>query len=271
MIIVLLLSACFDLDPDGDLLLNADEAQLGTDKHSPDSDGDGLVDGHEVHFHLTDPLSPDTDDDGDQDGWEVERGLDPADESSHGYTGGWPMLTIAEKASLETEPHPTTVTIGQRIKRTIATDQNMEEFDLFDLAGSDAYSILFVTGAGFNLSEWIGREDASVLEDWPDTLRGLILDGSTRAISIVSDLDPDPDVVLPADGRNARNARIHQYAELQPHLADDSMELWAFLGRPEPDTTFYLLDDRMIVRAINDFDLMLDLIEAGPPPTPEED
>ena len=45
-----------DLDPDGDGLLSADEAALGTNPEHPDSDGDGLPDGWEVRHHLN-PLS----------------------------------------------------------------------------------------------------------------------------------------------------------------------------------------------------------------------
>jgi hypothetical protein len=47
--------------------------------------------------------------------------------------------------------------------------------------------------------------------------------------------------------------------------------LWAFLGQPDPMAGMHLLlDDHMIVRAIDDFDLMLDLIEAGHPPPAED-
>ncbi len=51
-------------DPDGDKLLNDEEKQLGTNPLNPDTDGDGLKDGEEVHTYHTNPLKKDTDDDG---------------------------------------------------------------------------------------------------------------------------------------------------------------------------------------------------------------
>lgn len=66
-----------DLDSDG--LTWQEERDLGTDPSEPDSDGDGLSDGDEVHDQGTDPLSTDTDGDGYDDGAEVDAGTDPAD------------------------------------------------------------------------------------------------------------------------------------------------------------------------------------------------
>ena len=60
-----------DGDPDGDGLANAEETAHGTDPHHPDTDGDGLNDGAEVHTYDTDPTKPDTDGDGLGDGVEV--------------------------------------------------------------------------------------------------------------------------------------------------------------------------------------------------------
>jgi outer membrane protein OmpA-like peptidoglycan-associated protein len=60
-----------DNDWDKDGLLNDEEKQLGTDPHKPDTDGDGLRDGEEVHTYRTNPLNPDTDGDGLKDGEEV--------------------------------------------------------------------------------------------------------------------------------------------------------------------------------------------------------
>jgi outer membrane protein OmpA-like peptidoglycan-associated protein len=51
-------------DPDNDGLLNDEEKKLGTDPYNPDTDGDGLTDGDEVHKYRTNPLKKDTDDDG---------------------------------------------------------------------------------------------------------------------------------------------------------------------------------------------------------------
>jgi hypothetical protein len=53
-------------------------------------------------------------------------------------------------------------------------------------------------------------------------------------------------------------------------LVDSTFEQAMFLNRPEYPNGFFLLDDRMIVRAIDDFDEMKRLIDAGLP-APEED
>ncbi|HUL44964.1 MAG TPA: OmpA family protein [Bacteroidota bacterium] len=51
-------------DADHDGLTNKQEAELGTDPHNPDTDGDGLSDGDEVLKYHTDPLKKDSDGDG---------------------------------------------------------------------------------------------------------------------------------------------------------------------------------------------------------------
>ena len=63
-------------DPDGDLLTNAEERELGTDPNNPDTDFDGLQDNAELR-EGTDPLDEDTDDDLISDGGEVLMNLDP--------------------------------------------------------------------------------------------------------------------------------------------------------------------------------------------------
>lgn len=58
-------------DPDMDNLVNSNEYALGTDPQNPDTDGDGLTDGAEVHTYGSNPLNTDTDGDGLSDGDEV--------------------------------------------------------------------------------------------------------------------------------------------------------------------------------------------------------
>jgi hypothetical protein len=68
-------SVYVDMDHDG--LDAAQEAQLGTSDHNPDSDGDGLSDYEEVFLYGTSPTNPDTDGDGLSDGMEIALGTDP--------------------------------------------------------------------------------------------------------------------------------------------------------------------------------------------------
>jgi hypothetical protein len=78
-----------DTDKDG---LTADqEMQFGTDPDRPDTDGDGLLDGEEVHTYKTNPKNFDTDGDGLTDGEEVRIDkTDPnkADTDGDGYSDG---------------------------------------------------------------------------------------------------------------------------------------------------------------------------------------
>ena len=73
---------CVDSDADDDGLIDADEADWGTDPTDPDSDDDGLSDGDEVHVHGTDPTAADTDSDGLDDPDELDEGTDPGDADS---------------------------------------------------------------------------------------------------------------------------------------------------------------------------------------------
>jgi hypothetical protein len=66
-----------DLDDDNDGLTNNEEVALGTNPSDADSDGDGVIDGDEVHLYGSDPLNIDTDSDGLPDGYEVAQGYDP--------------------------------------------------------------------------------------------------------------------------------------------------------------------------------------------------
>jgi len=71
--ITFFLNSSDDDDDDNDGLTNAEERRYGTDPNNPDTDGDGLTDGEEVHKYHTNPLNPDTDGDGLTDGEEVHK------------------------------------------------------------------------------------------------------------------------------------------------------------------------------------------------------
>jgi len=67
-------------DNDGDTIYDFAEPLFGTSPTNPDSDGDGLLDGHEVFIHGSSPLLSDSDNDGFTDSFEVNTlGSDPSD------------------------------------------------------------------------------------------------------------------------------------------------------------------------------------------------
>jgi hypothetical protein len=82
-------------DPDNDGLTNLEEYQNGTDPNNPDTDGDGLSDGDEVHLYHTNPLLWDTDGDGISDGVEVRTGSDPLDIHSFNLAAALSSITVA--------------------------------------------------------------------------------------------------------------------------------------------------------------------------------
>lgn len=71
----------FDTDNDG--LNDRQEMAMTSDINSPDSDGDGLLDGYEVFTLKTSPINPDTDGDSVWDNIEQTAGTDPLDPLSN--------------------------------------------------------------------------------------------------------------------------------------------------------------------------------------------
>ena len=66
-------------DLDGDGLTAAGEQVAASSPLEPDTDGDDLSDGAEIHTHGTKPTNADTDGDGLDDGAELRAGTDPLD------------------------------------------------------------------------------------------------------------------------------------------------------------------------------------------------
>jgi hypothetical protein len=85
-------------DPDNDGLTNLEEYQNGTDPHNPDTDGDGLSDGDEVHIYHTNPLLWDTDGDGISDGVEIATGSNPLDIHSFNLAQALRSITVSPAA-----------------------------------------------------------------------------------------------------------------------------------------------------------------------------
>lgn len=83
------------VDADRDGLTDADEANLGTDPTSADSDGDGLPDRAEVSVYRTKPRAADSDGDSVGDGEEVRRGTNP--------NGAGLLLDVGQAINAQTE------------------------------------------------------------------------------------------------------------------------------------------------------------------------
>ena len=105
------------IDSDGDGLTDAEEAELGSDPNAKDSDGDGWEDGIE-HSYYT----------------------DPADQTDHPYTGGWPI------DSCRNDLVSTGMAEGDVINDVTLLDQYEEELRLHDLCD---HTIL-IEHAGFS-------------------------------------------------------------------------------------------------------------------------
>lgn len=81
-------------DEDDDDLLNFKEFHSKADPNEEDTDGDGLMDGEEVHKFFTNPVTNDTDNDGLNDKYELEQSIDPLlnDTDGDGMLDGWEVL-----------------------------------------------------------------------------------------------------------------------------------------------------------------------------------
>ncbi len=136
------------VDTDGDLLTDAEEADLGTDPTNPDTDGDELSDFAEVGFEPgsstgTDPLAFDTDGDGLGDGAELRQdgwGTDPTkiDTDGDGYNDGDELFVHGtdpkDPTSAPAEVAGTTLIVDVRIL-PVAYDGNDYAGDSEPLSG----------------------------------------------------------------------------------------------------------------------------------------
>jgi hypothetical protein len=83
---VIVMKKSGDIDVDG--LTNIAERRGETNFTDPDTDNDGLLDGHEVTQYDTSPVDPDTDGDGIRDGVEIMFGTDPSTDGTNGTQFG---------------------------------------------------------------------------------------------------------------------------------------------------------------------------------------
>lgn len=97
-------SADAEMDADNDGLSNKDEYQAGSDAQQPDTDGDGLTDGDEVHIHKSSPTATDTDSDSMPDAFEVAHALNPADANDAAHDSDNDGATNLEEYRTDTSP-----------------------------------------------------------------------------------------------------------------------------------------------------------------------
>lgn len=269
----LLLACPWQPDHDRDLLSREDELALGTDLYASDSDGDGLSDSQEVLRYGTDPLLLDSDGDGAGDGWEVERGLNPLDPTSGFYLAGWPHLLAADKAELTRDPAPSVVQVGARLDALVVHDVHGQLVQLYDFALQDRPVVVYV-GARRRLDgllRWLrDLPTEDLASEPPERLRRHVLDQTLRLVLVLSETPPDE--------RGASQPATHEvllrlgseHAALDPFplFRDVGYATWGHLGRPgageldraERAWTFVVLDQRMVVRGIEDWEMALALV-----------
>ena len=101
-----------DLDQDG--LTNLEEENLLTDLNNPDTDGDGVSDGDEVHKYKSNPLSTDSDGDLLNDGFEVNvLHTDPtkADTDGDGFSDYYEFHLLTDPLDPNSKPKKTTANL----------------------------------------------------------------------------------------------------------------------------------------------------------------
>jgi hypothetical protein len=101
-------------DPDQDGLTNQEELAALTDPSKPDTDGDGVNDGAEVHQYHSDPISTDTDGDFLNDGFEVTvLHTDPtkADTDGDGFSDYYEFHLFTDPLDPNSKPKQTTANL----------------------------------------------------------------------------------------------------------------------------------------------------------------
>ena len=164
-------------DPDGDGLTNLEEFQNGTDPNNPDTDGDGVSDGDEVHKYHTNPLSPDTDGDGLPDGEEIRLGTNPTNPDTDG--DGIPDGIEVALGLNPLVPDPTTIVQG----RVVDSSGN-------PVAGANVVLFRFfiaVTDAtGFFSLPKVPADLGALLAVARTTRNNQILEGASQSVSPVA-------------------------------------------------------------------------------------
>lgn len=181
----------YELDSDGDSLPDYYEDEIGTDKNSEDTDGDGLNDGYELIYLGTDPLKQDTDGNGINDGNE-----DPDKDG----------LTNVKESELNTDPNSDDtdndgLSDGEEVKK-YGTDPLKFDTDGDDISDGDEVSL------GLDPKK-------NATDGTPDNERTFVqpVDTDAECLSEINDNDENPfDVSLEvkAAGVAANNIYAHK-------------------------------------------------------------
>ncbi|RME06479.1 MAG: hypothetical protein D6812_01555 [Deltaproteobacteria bacterium] len=272
-------------DRDGDLLVDALEAEFGTDPLNPDTDGDGLSDGEEVQEgndgYRTKPLLADTDGDGYWDGVEFRYRTDPTNHWDHPD----PEIVDSDEDGMSDrfeaehgfDPHdPADAQIDSDHdglknveERQWNTDPHNPDTDLDGLLDGEEV----VEGAdGFITSPLMRDTDGDALPDGAEvttygtdpTLRDTDGDGIDDNLEITAGLDPnDPaDATIDSDGDGLTNGVeviVHRSDPFRPDTdgdgLDDGEEVLTFGTLPTAiDTDGDRIDDGTEVFGSNGFE-----------------
>jgi hypothetical protein len=251
-----MLMACSGIiDTDADGLPDSREEELGTDPERADTDGDGLTDNAEVEVFATDPRNEDTDGDGLSDRAEIDYGLDPLDADSHGYDGGYPMLSSAEKRRLTSRPFPRTITLNEPVPPIWVRDRRRELVETYDLVGNRRPLVLVIGGyeIAFELGKWYDQNEQAIEGNPSDATLSLLQSGAADIVFILD-----------------RNGGFTDTAPSDESLeaASDLVSCWSFgdvytsfstFASKDLESAWVLVDRDMVVRA-----MVLDDDFAGP-------
>ncbi len=247
-----------DVDTDGDGLFDAEEAELGTDPNSDDSDGDSLKDGEELNDFGTDPLSEDSDEDGYHDNWELDEGTDPNDEESRIYEGGWPYNP--NKDDIADPGFEGTAAEGELLPRFQWVDQFGQEVDIYDFAGQGKPVVIDLSGVW---CYWC-NELAKLMEGKRSALAGYGFDDVDLYLEegdyyFITVLDAD------VNGRGIDEEEIVEWYEEYPNefipvLGDKRQQLAGWID-PYGYPTLLMVDENMEVTLFDNQDYSAVLFE----------
>src|ERR1017187_3467218 len=192
-------------DPDHDGLNNYEELMIyGTDPHNPDSDGDGISDGDEVHGtlgYVTNPLLADSDGDGIRDLLEIQTGSNPTNAASYNLA--------AALQSLEVQPNNFVLTVNTIIgtaSRQLSVIGHLKDGTTIDLTSTTRRTVyssdnLFVANFGspdgnifagtngtatitISNSTFVARALVTVTTSSPSTLGYVTIPGFANGVDI---------------------------------------------------------------------------------------